>query len=162
MEPVRDRRGRPAPPIEDASSLFTDEPLVTTPVEDFTNQPTTDAEDVDDAETIFPPTDPVVTTDRHGNTQVLGGFSATAEEVTVAPSALDGRPGDEALADALRQELREDAATTDLTIEVEVRQGVAYLRGRVAGLEDAENAEAVAARVPGLREVVEELEIASI
>jgi osmotically-inducible protein OsmY len=31
----------------------------------------------------------------------------------------------------------------------------------VAGPEDAENAEAVAARVPGVREVVEELDVGS-
>jgi osmotically-inducible protein OsmY len=65
-------------------------------------------------------------------------------------------------ADAIRRELREDAATTDLVIEVVVEQGIARLRGRVPGLEDADNAEAVAARVPGLRDVVEELEVATL
>jgi len=150
-------------PVEDVNSIFPEAPLKTTPVEDFTDQPATDAEAVDSDPVVFPPTDPVVTADYRGNTQVLGGFEPTSmitEEV--APSTLDNRPGDEALADAIRRELREDATTTDLQIDVEVRQGVAHLRGRVPAMEDANNAEAVAARVPGLREVLEELEVAAI
>ncbi len=66
---------------------------------------------------------------------------------------------DEALADAIRRELREDALTTDLGVEVEVEQGVAHLRGVVGDIIDAENAEEVASRVPGVGEVVDELEI---
>ena len=94
---------------------------------------------------------------------MLGGFSASSmESVEVAPSASDNRLGDEAIEDAIRRELREDASTTDLNIQVLVRQGVARLRGTVADLDDAENAEAVASRVPGVREVVEELEVAEI
>ena len=53
----------------------------------------------------------------------------------------------------------EDAATTDFEIDVLVRQGVVRLRGAVADLDDAANAESVAYRVPGVREVVEELEV---
>jgi osmotically-inducible protein OsmY len=41
------------------------------------------------------------------------------------------------------------------------RNGSVRLRGRVADMDDAENAEAVAARVPGVVEVVEELEVQS-
>jgi osmotically-inducible protein OsmY len=92
---------------------------------------------------------------------VLNGFDS-GEDLSVEPSSMDGRPGDEALADAVRRELAEDAATTDLEIVVAVRQGVAHLRGRVSDLDDADNAEAVAARVPGIREVVEELEVANV
>ena len=107
-----------------------------------------------------PPSDPVVTTNARGEAAVLGGFG-TEVGSSVEPSAEDSRPGDEALADAIRQELREDAATADLQIAVAVRRGVAHLRGHVAGPEDAENAEAVAAHVPGVREVVEELDVGS-
>jgi hypothetical protein len=164
--PNRAAQDANTPPAEDSiehvNDLFAEGPLQTTPVEDFTSQPTTDAEDVDSEGVIFPPTDPVVTTDQHGNTRVLGGFSPTASDAPVARSTLDNLPGDEALADAIRRELREDAATTDLAIEVVVEQGIAHLRGRVPGLEDADNAEAVAARVPGLREVMEELEVAAL
>lgn len=81
------------------------------------------------------------------------------DDMSVQRSAEDARPGDEALADAIRRELREDALTTDLAIEVEVDQGIAHLSGEVADIIDAENAEEVANRVPGVQEVVDELEI---
>jgi osmotically-inducible protein OsmY len=102
-----------------------------------------------------PPIDPVGT-----NREVLGGFQTDAlEHIEVERSELDGRLGDEPLADAIRQQLRLDASTTDLQIEVEVENRVARLRGRVQYMDDAENAEAVAASVPGIIEVQEELEV---
>ena len=61
----------------------------------------------------------------------------------------------------MRRELLEDAATTDLRVEVEVRDGVVRLRGTVQDVVDAENAEEVAARVPGVDEVLEELRVAN-
>ena len=82
------------------------------------------------------------------------------DSITVAPS-VSGGLGDEALADAIRAELRQDASTTALAIDVEVTNGVAYLHGSVADLADVENAEDVAGRVPGLREVIEDLELES-
>ena len=62
----------------------------------------------------------------------------------------------------MRRELAEDSATADLSIFVAVRNGVAHLRGQVADLDDADNAEEVAARVPGIREVVEELDVSNV
>ena len=112
---------------------------------------------------FFPPTDPVITTDARGDARVLGGFSATSEDdVSVERSASDGEYGDEAIADAVRRELLEDAATTDLTIDVEVREGVVSLRGSVQSVTDAENAEEVAGRVPGVEEVLEELRVVDV
>jgi osmotically-inducible protein OsmY len=108
-----------------------------------------------------PPNDPVVSTDARGRAHVLGGFGSDSA-MPVERSAMDDRVGDEALADAVRRELREDAATADLPIAVAVRRGVVHLRGRVADMEDAENAEAVASRVSGVREVADELEVASL
>jgi hypothetical protein len=108
-----------------------------------------------------PPIDPVIKTDAHGRAEILGGFGSE-DDVPMERSASDGRLGDEALADAVRRRLAEDSATTDLSIVVAVRNGVAHLRGQVADLDDADNAESVAASVPGIREVVEELEVASI
>lgn len=119
--------------------------------------------DENDGGPYFPPTDPVITTDEHGDAQVLGGFSASSDQdMPVDRSALDGEYGDEAIADAVRRELREDAATTDLRIEVVVRAGVVHLRGIVPDVDDAENAEEVAARVPGVQEVIEELTVAAV
>src|SRR5438034_154982 len=74
----------------------------------------------------------------------------------------DGGRGDEALADAVRRELAQDSAPTDLVILVAVREGVVHLRGQVADMDDADNAEAVASRVPGVREVVEELDVTNV
>jgi osmotically-inducible protein OsmY len=147
----------------DVNPDFTDQPLLSDPVD--AAGPSSDADDPvkEGDEVYFPPTDPVVRVDRHGRVRVLGGFAPTSDDdVGVARSAEDGLPGDEALATAIRRELREDAATTDLEIHVQVRDGIARLRGTVASLEDAEDAEAVAARVPGVREVLEELTVAGL
>lgn len=116
-------------------------------------------DDVSEGGAVYvPSSDPVGT-----NREVIGGFQSDAmERVEVRRSALDGVTGDEALADAVRRELREDAATTDLDVFVEVQERVALLRGRVPMLQDAENAEAVAARVPGVAEVLEELSVADM
>lgn len=120
-----------------------------------------DAQDpVEDDPAYFPPTDPVTDIGHEGETSVLNGWSPTSmDSQEVAASAEDNQPGDEALADAISRELREDAATTALRVEVEVDQGVAHLRGRVPDLADAENAESVASRVPGIRNVMEELDV---
>ncbi|MDQ3809225.1 MAG: BON domain-containing protein [Chloroflexota bacterium] len=140
---------------------FTDQPLLRDPVAAVGDADTEDLVAAGD-EVYTPPDDPVITTDLHGRTQVLGGFGTEPDLVRPDRSTLDGEPGDEALADAIRQELREDAATADLQIVVAVRNGVVHLRGQVSDLDDADNAEAVASRVPGIREVVEELEVANV
>ena len=80
------------------------------------------------------------------------------DDVSVERSS-DGRLGDEAIRDAILRELREDAATTDLNLEVDVEEGLVTLRGTVQSLDDVESAEEVAARVPGVIEVNEELDV---
>lgn len=114
------------------------------------------------AEPVFPPTDPVIRVRRDRRPEILGGFSETSmDSVDAEPSAEDRAPSDEALAHAVRRELREDAATTDLRISVQVEDGVVRLRGTVPEMIDAENAEEVAGRIPGVGEVVEELVVAA-
>jgi osmotically-inducible protein OsmY len=120
-----------------------------------------ESEDIAQSGEVYsPPNDPVVRNDLHGNAQVLGGFDS--EDDTQVELSSDGAVGDEALADAVRRELAEDSATTELNILVAVRNGVAHLRCQVADLDDADNAESVAARVPGIREVVEELDVSNV
>jgi MoxR-like ATPase len=92
--------------------------------------------------------------------RVLGGFEAEASARPLRSS--DGTVGDEALADAVRSALRHDSSTTDLDIEVSVEGGVVRLFGTVAGMEDVDNAEAVAGRVPGIIDVVEELRVPGV
>ena len=57
---------------------------------------------------------------------------------------------EEDIRDDVIRELREDSLTTDLKLTVDVRRGVVILTGTVQTLDDAENAQAVAARVPGV------------
>ncbi len=118
---------------------------------------------VEEDPSYFAPTDPVIGVGQEGEVEVRGGWtptSMTSEEV--AASAEDNQPGDEALADAIARELREDASTLALNLEVEVDQGVAHLRGTVTDLTDAENAEEVAGRVPGVRDVIDEMTVSSL
>lgn len=101
-----------------------------------------------------PPIDPVGT-----NWQVIGGLQSSSMESVEVERSSDGTLGDEAVAEAVRRELLEDSATTGLEVSVDVRRGVVHLHGRVPYLEDADSAEEVASRVPGVVEVREELEV---
>lgn len=115
-----------------------------------------DDEAVTEGDLVYtPPTDPVGT-----DTEVIGGYSGSSMDSNEVERSSDGTLGDEAIADAVRRELREDAATTALVVEVEVLQGVVHVRGEVDDLDDVESVEEVAARVPGVIEVSEELSVA--
>lgn len=122
---------------------------------------TTDVmESASENEPFFPPTDPVIHTvprERQG-IEVLGGFAPTADEQFESP---DHPPkiyhSDDELAEDVRQALLRDASTTNLNIRVLVRSRIVYLRGTVQSFEDADQAEAIAANVPGIVEVREEL-----
>lgn len=120
---------------------------------------------VEEAEPYFPPTDPVLrpTTDDQ-EIEVIGGFQSDSMQELATRE--DAEPGDEPtevdqyrdrddedIRDDVARELREDALTTDLELSVTVIQGAVFLRGTVASVDDAENAEAVAGRVPGVTEV---------
>jgi osmotically-inducible protein OsmY len=106
-------------------------------------------------ESFFPPTDPVLI-----DNEILGGFSRSSMEfLDVDPSGFDGVVGDEALADAVLLQLKEDAATAGLPIVVEVKNRVAYLRGAVPDIEDAINAQEVAGRIGPLHDVVDRLQV---
>ena len=121
---------------------------------------TTDPDEAaEEAAPYFAPTDPVVrpTTDP-GGLAVVGGFEATSMDTEAREAGYDVRP-DVDIVEDVRRELREDALTTDLAIEVEARRGAVVLRGTVPTLDDAENAEAVASRVGGVKEVREDLEV---
>jgi osmotically-inducible protein OsmY len=152
--------------IADGSELepdFTDQPGFSDPLAAAGAETSEDEDLAESGDVYTPPIDPVISTDAHGAAQVLGGFGLEADDhVSVEPSAEDRRPGDEALADAVRRELAEDSATTDLNVLVFVRNGIVHLRGQVSDLDDADNAESVASRVPGVQEVIEELDVAGL
>ncbi|MBV8083564.1 MAG: SDR family NAD(P)-dependent oxidoreductase [Chloroflexi bacterium] len=110
----------------------------------------------------FPPTDSPVAqgmTEDGTRSTIEGGFEASSMATIDVDQPTTGGVGDEALADTIRRELRQDAATSGLRIDVSVEDGVAHLRGHVADMDDVTNVEEVAGRVPGVTEVVEELEL---
>jgi hypothetical protein len=131
--------------------------------EPFEEPPQTDfTESVEEAEPYFPPTDPVVRVDDHGVTQIAGGFGdGEAPEVKGPAVAEDiaSAPPDEALEDAVRAELALDASTAHLRLRVAVADAVVTLRGEVADAADSDNALAVAGRVSGVADVVDELTV---
>lgn len=134
---------------------FTDQPVQQ--YGDYAAGPSSSFEEdeASDGDEVFvPPTDPVGT-DR----EVIGGLATTSMDDLSVERSADGRLGDEAIRGAILRELREDAATTDLVIDVEVFAGTVTLRGTVPSVDDVENAEEVAARLPGVVEVNEELDV---
>lgn len=135
------------PPIEPLSEGQDTRPAV---------QEIRDEEAREGAEPYFAPTDPVLN-DR--GRELIGGFDQTAmDEIDVEMSTIDEVPGDEALAEAVRRELREDALTTDLHLAVEVKRGVAYIRGTAQDIEEADDAANVASRVVGVQRVITDIE----
>lgn len=128
---------------------------------------------VEEGEPYFPPTDPVVepSTDDE-DLRVVGGFEDTAMDdlATRGDRQTSGDPDeidqyrdrdDEDIRDDVARELSEDSLTTDLALTVDVVNGVVFLHGTVESVDDAENAEAVAGRVPGVVEVRDQTETAS-
>src|SRR5436190_21208908 len=148
--------------IADVEPSLVDQELLTDPMA-ASGGPDDNVDPVSEGDEVYvPPTDPVITAGDHGETRVLGGFSPEADVGHRPLRSSDGQIGDEALADAVRSALRHDATTTDLRVDVAVEDGVVRLFGTVADLEDVDNAEAVAGRVPGVVDVVEELQVASV
>lgn len=126
-------------------------------------------EAVEEAEPYFPPTDPVVEpSDDEQELDITGGMQDTSMDELAAEPELDnvegeptsppaGRRDDETIREDVSRELREDAMTANLDIEVGVHNGTVVLRGRVADLDDSYNAEEVARRIPGVLDVRDEM-----
>lgn len=120
---------------------------------------------IEQGEPYFPPTDPVCRPSPNApDLVIIGGFQDTSmdELATQAnvepgqePSEIDlyRRRNDEDIREDVLRELREDALTSDLTLRVDVVDGVVCLHGAAPSIDDSVNAEAVASRVPGVVEV---------
>lgn len=125
-------------------------------------------ESVEEAEPYFPPTDPVVEpSDDEQELEITGGVQDTSMDELAAEPELDavqeepaaptaGRRDDETIREDVGRELREDASTANLDLDVGVINGTVVLRGRVGDLDDSYNAEEVARRVPGVLDVTDE------
>lgn len=99
-----------------------------------------------------PPIDPVGT-----NSEVIGGFESSSDSLVASMST--SPRGDEELADEARMLLHADSATTDLRVAVEVERGRATLSGRVPTIDESDMAAEVVARVPGIIEVIDNIDV---
>jgi osmotically-inducible protein OsmY len=148
----------PEAPEGHLDPLFTGQPLETNDLNVIGSDALDDDPDQEPDPVYFAPTDPVVRGNREGQLEVPGGWDPTSmTSDDVDPSFEDNHVGDEALVAAIERELAEDATTTTFQIAVTVVNGVARVRGRVSDVEEAENVAEVAGRVPGVREVIDEL-----
>ncbi len=111
----------------------------------------------DEAEPYLAPIDPPVVPGGRDNVEVAQGFAGSSE----GEEQRAGTPGDDDITERVSHLLRTDAATTELQLEVETIDGVVYLRGVVPSLDDTDLAAEVAARVPGVVEVVDEMTVAT-
>lgn len=84
-----------------------------------------------------------------------------AEEASPGGEEVDADAEDDFAARVL-DELASDAATAHLALRVDARGGVIWLRGRLRTVDEAEAAEAVVRRVPGVRDVREGFTIAEL
>jgi BON domain len=125
---------------------------------DVTNDPMAAAEN---AAPYLAPTDPPVIPGGRDAIEVAQGFASTSEDAEAeeedAGAEEETMPADDdTITDQVRHLLRTDAETSSLELTVETIDGVVYLRGAVSSLDDGDLAAEVAARVPGVVEVVDE------
>lgn len=111
----------------------------------------------DYAEPYMAAVDPPVVPGGRDNIQVAQGFAPSSE----GEEQRAGTPGDDEITERVRHLLRTDAATTDLELQVKTIDGVVHLRGLVQSLDDTDLAAEVAARVPGVVDVVDEMAVQS-
>ena len=124
--------------------------------DEMTNATDDPMEAADYAEPYVPPTDPpVVPKGGPDNVEVADGFAPTSE----GAEERAGTPGDDEITERVKDLLRIDAATSTLDLDVETVDSVVYLRGTVPTLEDTDLAAEVAARVPGVVDVVDEMTV---
>jgi hypothetical protein len=116
--------------------------------------------------TYVPPTDPPVTVDHSGEPKVASGFASSAldDEPYDADHHSESVTPDDEVSERVRDSIRADAATSEYAdaLDVETDGRVVILRGSVADMDDADNLVAVAERVAGVSEVVDELEISGL
>ncbi len=143
------RPGREGLDEEDAAALGLETDTDRT---DVTDDPLIAA---DYAEPYIAPTDPPVVPGGRDTIEVAQGFAGTSE----GAEDRAGTPGDDEITERVRDRLRTDAATSTLTLRVHTIDGVVYLRGLAQSLDDTDLAAEVASRVPGVVDVVDEMQV---
>jgi hypothetical protein len=116
--------------------------------------------------TYVAPTDPPVVPGEEGEPEVAAGFGSSAldDEPYDADHHSELVTEDDEVSERVREALRADATTTTYadTLDVETDGRMVVVRGAVADIDDADNVLAVAERVAGVSQVVDELEVAGI
>lgn len=110
---------------------------------------------VRDAEPYVAPIDPPVLPGGEEGVHVATGFGTDVEE----EASRDGQPhGDADIQEEALRVLRDDSMTSTLDLHVQVREGVIYLSGHVASVDDGEYAQSILGEVPGVVDVVDDTE----
>ena len=116
--------------------------------------------------TYVAPSDPPVTTGNAGEPEFAAGFGSSAldDEPFDADHHSELVTADDEVSERVRDALRADAATSQYADELDVETAgrIVVLRGRVADLDDEDTIVAVAERVAGISQVIDELEVAGI
>ncbi|HWR54491.1 MAG TPA: BON domain-containing protein [Bryobacteraceae bacterium] len=81
-----------------------------------------------------------------------------AMALLVAPAVAQQNPSDDEIYDKVRDRLATNRDVKGGGIEVEVKDGVVYLRGKVVERKQKTKAEQVAKKVKGVKKVVNELQ----
>jgi hypothetical protein len=124
------------------------------------------AEAAEEGLTYVAPTDPPLTATDTGEPRIAAGFGSSAldDEPYDADHHSEPLTRDDEVSERVREAIRSDAATSqyadDLDVETDGR--VVILRGTVADLDDEDSIVAVAERVAGISQVVDELEVAGV
>jgi hypothetical protein len=117
---------------------------------------------IDGGKIYYPPEDPpTLPSEQLRDADVAGGFATSADDEPYdeVEEPLNWEIGDLEIAEHVRRALRLHAETQDLSIRVQVVDGVATLRGRVRTMQDVALAEDVASEVEGVEEVREQLTV---
>jgi hypothetical protein len=119
-------------------------------------------EAIDQGKIYYPPEDPPTQpSDRLRDVDIAIGFATSADDTPLdeidVPERFEGSDWD--IAQRVAMALRLHGYTSDMPIKVQVRDGVATLRGWVSTLQDVSMAEDIASEVEGVVEVREQLTI---
>ena len=113
-----------------------------------------------------PPIDPpVVASDNPEGVEVAAGFAVSALDT---PYDLDDHQdvlgSEDEMSNRVREALRADSSTTGYAevLEIDAEGATVTIRGVVEDLEDEDNIVAVASTVTGIKDVVDELEVAGL
>ena len=93
--------------------------------------------------------------------RVLATLALLLTFVVTIPAAVKQPPNDNYISDSVREKLAADAVVKGGAIEVDVKDGVVTLRGKVHDTKQKSKAEALAKKVKGVKTVVNNIQISA-